>query len=111
MPSPPLLLLTTDDRLARIESLLVAVGTTVDRIERLASRMTFKRASRMENDEGVEILACGIAGAASKSRLCLMGGDWFIGSRQTKRSGWLRRCQRSGAFRGFIFVLIELPLA
>jgi hypothetical protein len=39
MPSPPPLLLTTDDRLARIESLLVAVGTTVDRIERLASRI------------------------------------------------------------------------
>ena len=39
MPSTPPLLLTTDQRLARIESLLVAVATTVDRIERLASRI------------------------------------------------------------------------
>jgi|RhiMetdeSRZDD1v2_1073273.scaffolds.fasta_scaffold50631_10 hypothetical protein len=39
MPSPPPLLLTTDDRVARIESLLVALGTRVDRIERLASRI------------------------------------------------------------------------
>jgi hypothetical protein len=39
MPSSPPLLLTTDDRLARIESLLVVVATTVDRIERLASRI------------------------------------------------------------------------
>jgi hypothetical protein len=39
MSSPPPLLLSTDDWLARIESLFVAIGTTVDRIERLASRI------------------------------------------------------------------------
>jgi hypothetical protein len=39
MSSPPPLLLSTDDRLARIESPLVAIGTRVDRIERLASRI------------------------------------------------------------------------
>ena len=42
MPSPPPLLLTTDDRLARIESLLVALGTRVDRIEQLALRIEFQ---------------------------------------------------------------------
>ena len=39
MPGPPPLLMSTDDRLARIESLLVALGTRVERIERLASRI------------------------------------------------------------------------
>jgi hypothetical protein len=39
MPNSPPLLMSTDDRLARIESLLVALGTGVDRIERLASRI------------------------------------------------------------------------
>jgi hypothetical protein len=38
MPNPPLLL-TTDDRLARIESLLGNIGTRVDHIERLALRI------------------------------------------------------------------------
>jgi hypothetical protein len=36
MSSPPPLLLTTDERLARIESLLVALETRVDHIERLS---------------------------------------------------------------------------
>jgi hypothetical protein len=69
MPSPPPLLLTTDDRLARIESLLVAVGTTVDRIEWLASRIAFKRASRMESNEESCNSRLPVAGGASESLL------------------------------------------
>ena len=38
MAQPPLLL-TLDDRLARIESLLVTMGTRLDRLERLAMRI------------------------------------------------------------------------
>jgi hypothetical protein len=48
MPSPPLLLLSTDDRLARIESLLVAIGTRVDHIERLASRIDAQTRKQIE---------------------------------------------------------------
>jgi hypothetical protein len=39
MTSQPPLLLTLEDRLARIEALLVGMGTRLDRLERLAMRI------------------------------------------------------------------------